>query len=49
MLAGRAAGCEVLGIASSQTPDDLLDAGARYVARDFTTLPAQLLADLGLA
>jgi len=49
VLAGRAAGCEVLGIASSQTPDVLLDAGARYVARDFTTLPAELLADLGLA
>jgi HAD superfamily hydrolase (TIGR01509 family) len=49
VLAGRAAGCEVLGIASSQTPDALLAAGARAVVDDYTRLPAELLADLGLA
>jgi len=49
VLAGRAAGCEVLGIASSQAPGSLLAAGARFVARDFTSLPAELLAELGLA
>lgn len=49
VLAGRAAGCEVLGIASSQSPDVLLGAGARAVAHDYTSLPEDLLADLGLA
>ena len=49
VLAGRAAGCEVLGITSSQTPDALLDAGARIAVRDYTDLPPELLADLGLA
>lgn len=49
VLAGRAAGCEVLGIASSQAPDLLLEAGARDVARDYTGLPEELLADLGLS
>jgi beta-phosphoglucomutase len=49
VLAGRAAGCEVLGIASSQSPDALLEAGARAVAPDYTSLPDDLLSDLGLA
>jgi len=49
VLAGRAAGCEVLGIASSQAPGILREAGARAVVRDYTALPADLLADLGLA
>ncbi len=48
VLAGRAAGCEVLGIASSQLPDTLLAAGARIVVDDYTRLPAELLADLAL-
>jgi HAD superfamily hydrolase (TIGR01509 family) len=48
VLAGRAAGCEVLGIASSEAPALLLEAGARTVVPDYTRLPADLLADLGL-
>jgi beta-phosphoglucomutase len=48
VLAGRAAGCEVLAIASSQAPEVLRDAGARAVALDYTAFPADLLADLGL-
>jgi HAD superfamily hydrolase (TIGR01509 family) len=48
VLAGRAAGCEVLAISSSQAPGDLLDAGAATVVPDYTALPASLLADLGL-
>jgi len=38
----------VLGIASSEAPAALLDAGARTVVPDYTALPADLLADLGL-
>lgn len=49
VLAGRAAGCEVLGIASSQASGVLLEAGARDVVRDYTALPDALLADLGLS
>jgi beta-phosphoglucomutase len=49
VLAGRAAGCEVLGVASSQAPEKLLEAGARAVVPDFIALPADLRADLGLA
>jgi HAD superfamily hydrolase (TIGR01509 family) len=48
VLAGRAAGCQVLGIASSQVPEVLLEAGARVVVPDYTALPEDLLADLGL-
>jgi HAD superfamily hydrolase (TIGR01509 family) len=48
VVAGRAAGCEVLAIASSQAPDDLLDAGASVVAPDYTALPEAVLGDLGL-
>ena len=46
VLAGRAAGCEVLGIASSQAPGILLDAGARVVVPDYTAVPEDLLAEL---
>ena len=49
VLAGRAAGCEVLGIASSEAPRALHEAGARSVTTDYTALPADVLADLGLA
>ncbi len=49
VLAGRAAGCEVLGIASSQSPDALAEAGARAVVADYTALPGDLLAEVGLA
>jgi beta-phosphoglucomutase len=49
VLAGRAAGCEVLGVASSQAPGTLLEAGARVVVPDYTAVPADLLAELGLA
>jgi 2-haloacid dehalogenase len=49
VLAGCAAGCEVLGIASSQSAESLLAAGARVVAPDYTEIPSEVLADLGLA
>jgi HAD superfamily hydrolase (TIGR01509 family) len=49
VLAGRAAGCEVLGIASSQAAEVLLEAGARAVAADYLSLPEDVLEDLGLA
>jgi HAD superfamily hydrolase (TIGR01509 family) len=48
VLAGRAAGCEVLGIASSQSPTVLIEAGARTVVADYTQLPDALLTDLGI-
>ncbi len=48
VLAGRAAGCEVLGVASSQAPEKLLEAGARAVVPDFTTVPPDLRVELGL-
>jgi beta-phosphoglucomutase len=47
--AGRAAGCEVLGITSSQPTAALLDAGASAVAADFTAVPAPMRAALGLS
>jgi beta-phosphoglucomutase len=46
--AGRAAGCAVLGITSSQPAAALLDAGAFAVAPDFTAIPAVVRAALGL-
>ena len=46
--AGRAAGCAVLGITSSQAPDVLLGAGALAVAADFTAIPADVRTALGL-
>ena len=48
VLAGRAAGCEVLGITSSQPAAVLLEAGALAVAADFTVVPAEVRAALGL-
>jgi beta-phosphoglucomutase len=49
VIAGRAAGCAVLGIASSQPASALLEVGAMAVAPDFTALPAQVRRALGLA
>ena len=46
--AARAAGCAVLGISSSQPAAELLGEGALVVAADFTTLPTELRAALGL-
>ena len=46
--AGRAAGCTVLGITSSQPGEALLEEGAFAVAPDFTALPADVRAALGL-
>ncbi len=46
--AARAAGCAVLGIASSQPAAVLLGEGALAVATDFTTIPAEVLAAVGL-
>jgi cytidine deaminase len=46
--AGRAAGCAVLGITSSQPAEALLGEGAFAVAPDFTALPAEVRAALGL-
>src|SRR5512137_1876549 len=48
VLAGRAAGCAVLGIASSQSPEVLLEAGARVVVPDYAVVPADLRVELGL-
>jgi beta-phosphoglucomutase len=47
--AGRAAGCAVLGITSSQPAEVLLGEGAFAVAADFTAIPAAVRAALGLA
>jgi HAD superfamily hydrolase (TIGR01509 family) len=47
--AARAAGCQVLGITSSQSAALLLDEGAFDVAPDFTALPPGVRAALGLA
>jgi beta-phosphoglucomutase len=49
VMAGRAAGCAVLGITSSQPAEALLGEGALAVAADFTALPAEVRAALGLA
>ncbi len=49
VMAGRAAGCAVLGITSSQPAETLLGEGALAVAADFTALPAEVRAALGLA
>jgi beta-phosphoglucomutase len=46
--AGRAAGCAVLGITSSQPADVLLGVGAFAVAPDFTAVPAGVREALGL-
>jgi beta-phosphoglucomutase len=49
VLAGRAAGCSVLGITSSQPASLLLAAGAFTVAEDFTVVPNKVRSALGLA
>ncbi len=49
VLAGRAAGCPVLGITSSQPAAALLEAGAFAVAADFTSVPAAVRQALGLS
>ncbi len=46
--AARAAGCAVLGITSSQSADVLLGEGALAVAPDFTAIPVNVRAALGL-
>lgn len=46
--AARAAGCAVLGISSSQPAAELLGEGALVVATDFTTVPTEVRAALGL-
>jgi beta-phosphoglucomutase len=46
--AGRAAGCAVLGITSSQSEDALLEVGAFAVAPDFTAVPAEVRTALGM-
>ena len=46
--AARAAGCAVLGITSSQPADVLLGEGAMAVAPDFTAVPTEVRAALGL-
>jgi HAD superfamily hydrolase (TIGR01509 family) len=46
--AARAAGCSVFGIASSQPPAVLLQEGAFVVAPDFTEVPREVRAALGL-
>jgi HAD superfamily hydrolase (TIGR01509 family) len=48
VLAGRAAGCEVLGITSSQPAAVLLEAGAFAAVADYTSLPGSLRRGLGL-
>ncbi len=46
--AGRAAGCAVLGITSSQPAEALLEEGAFAVAPDFTAVPAEVREKLGM-
>ena len=48
VMAARAAGCEVLGITSSQPAAVLLGEGAFAVAPDFTGVPPEVRAALGL-
>ena len=47
--AGVAAGCRVLGITSSLSAEALLGAGAMATAPDFTAVPGEVRAALGLA
>ncbi len=49
VLAGRAAGCQVLGILSSQSEATLREAGAFAVAADLASVPVEVRAQLGLA
>jgi beta-phosphoglucomutase-like phosphatase (HAD superfamily) len=47
--AARAAGCAVLGIASSQPEAALIGEGAFAVAVDFTRIPSEVRAALGMS
>lgn len=49
LIAAKRAGMRALGIASTFTPGQLQEAGADYVASDFTDVPAALCAELGIA
>jgi HAD superfamily hydrolase (TIGR01509 family) len=49
VLAGRAAGCDVLGITTTLPAEVLLGAGARATAPDFTAVPPEIREALGLA
>ena len=49
VLAGRAAGCEVLGITSTLPAEVLLEAGALGTSPDFTAVPPAIRQALGLA
>ena len=49
VLAGRAAGCDVLGITTTLPAEVLLEAGARATAPDFTAVPPEIREALGLA
>lgn len=49
VLAGRAAGCRVLGITSSQPATALFEAGAFAAAPDFDSVPAEVRKALGMA
>lgn len=48
VLAGRAAGCSVLGITSTLSAEVLRDAGAMATAPDFTAVPSAIREALGL-
>ena len=48
VLAGRAAGCSVLGITSTLPAEILLEAGAMDTAPDFTAVPVAVREALGL-
>lgn len=48
VLAGRAAGCSVLGITSTLSAEVLRDAGAMATAPDFTAVPVPVREALGL-
>jgi beta-phosphoglucomutase len=49
VLAGRAAGCEVLGVTSSMPASVLRAAGAFATAEDFTTVPDSVRRALGIS
>jgi HAD superfamily hydrolase (TIGR01509 family) len=42
VLSARAAGLEAVGVLTSASEAELSEAGARFVVRDFTALPAEL-------
>jgi cytidine deaminase len=48
VIAGRAAGCQVLGLTSSLPASVLLAAGAFAVCEDFTTVPGSVRSALGV-